>query len=108
MIILEANFVKYAVTQDVNNTRNATTIRVDTSQFNHIGFRYTNNNLTMWLNGKQKQTHENVNLDRMYKVSIGGSGDLGILSLYDKGLNKQEIVQHFIDYHVQILRTMKF
>jgi len=100
LIVFEDNIIKYSITQDVNNAINTTEIRVDTSRFNHIAFKYSNDNLTTWLNGELQRTRENVTLNRLYEVRIGGSGDLGLLSLYDRELNKQEIVQHFIDYHV--------
>ena len=101
MVLIENNVVKYAITEDVNNSRNAAMIRTDTSRFIHLAFRYENNKLTAWLNGESRRETENVTLNRLYKVSIGGSGDLGILSIYDRSLQKQEIVQHFIDYHVK-------
>lgn len=100
LILLETNSIKYAITNDVNNSRNATTFNVDTTQFNHVAFEYTGTKLTMHLNGEQKKMHNNVTLNELSTVRIGGSGDLGILSLYNKNLNKQEIIEHFVDYHV--------
>ena len=101
MVLIENNVVKYTVTEDVNNARNVTMIKTDTSRFIHLAFRYEDNNLTPWVNGESRRAINNAMLNRLYKVSIGGSGDLGILSIYDRALQKQEIVQHFIDYHVK-------
>jgi hypothetical protein len=65
-----------------------------------MAFEYTGSKLTTWLNGEQKKMHNNVTLNKLSALKIGGSGDLGILSLYNRDLSKQEIVQHFVDYHV--------
>ena len=53
----------------------------------------------MWLNGMQKDMLDTV-LGVMHDI-IMDVEELGILSLYNRNLSKQEIVQHFVDHHVQ-------
>ncbi len=72
---------------------------MNTTNLNHIAIEYTENNLSVWLNGIQKQMHSGA-LGEL-KIIVIGVKELGIVSLYNRSLNKQEIVQHFIDNHVQ-------
>ena len=97
--MLEPGTLKYAITDNFNNSRNGIAFDVDTTQLNHIVFEYAGGKLAVWLNGVQKRMH-NTNLDNLSNLRIGGSGELGIVSLYNRDLNKMEIIQHFVDHHV--------
>jgi hypothetical protein len=72
---------------------------LDTTKLNHIAFERNGNKLCFWLNGEQKKT-ESIILGDVASIRIGVN-ELGILSLYNRNLNKQDIVQHFIDHHVE-------
>ena len=67
--------------------------------FNHLSIEHFDDKLCFWVNGIQMISHRSLNL---LLLSIELSlPKLGIFSFYDRNLNKAEIVQHFIDYHVQ-------
>ena len=78
---------------------NENTHSIDNTELNHIALEYTGNKLCMWLNGMQKDMRDTV-LGGMAAITMGVE-ELGILSLYNRNLSKQEIVQHFVDHHVQ-------
>ena len=94
-----ADSFKYAITDDVMTRKNAIAHNIDTSQLNHIAIEYTGSKLCVWVNGIQKEMH-NVSLGDLSVISMGVK-KLGIISLYSRNLNKQEIVQHFVDHHVE-------
>ena len=68
--------------------------------FHHISIEYVDNTLCFWVNGVQKDSYRSwLNLQlQSFSLSVQ---KLGILSFYYRNLSKAEIVQHFIDYHVQ-------
>ena len=80
-----------------NNDR--ISFNVDIRQFNHIALKYVGTTLTIWLNGIQVHQH-NINLDTISDIIIGVK-ELGIVSFYDRDLTKMEMIQHFIDNHVE-------
>ena len=91
---------KYTISNDIGaNSNNGISINVNTAQLNHIGFQCLTSKINMWLNGKLIEQH-NVNFNRLLNIRVGGR-DLGIISLYDRDLTKMEMVQHFIDHHVE-------
>ena len=93
---------KYTISPVSTDTSdgNTTEFNLDTTQLNHIAFEYLGNNkLTVWINGMQKKQH-NLILGSLSHIIVGVK-ELGILSLYNRDLNKAEIVQHFIDNHVE-------
>jgi hypothetical protein len=97
--MLESGTFKYAITDDFNNSRNGIAFNVDTTQVNHIVFEYAGGKLIVWLNGVHKRMHT-TNLVKLSNLRIAGSGKLGIFSLYSRDLNTMEIIQHFVDHHV--------
>ena len=74
-------------------------INVDTTQFNHIAFEYVGNKLTVWVNGKSRKSH-NVGLGNLSSISMN-INQLGVLSLYDRELNKTEVAEHFVEYQIK-------
>ena len=72
---------------------------VDTTKLNHVTIQCVANKLNVWINGKQIRQH-NLNFDSLHYIRMGMK-ELGIVSLYDRNLNKGEIVQHFVDHHVE-------
>ena len=84
----------------VLGNNNSISFNVDIMQFNHIAFKYDGTTLTICLNGIQVHQH-NINLDIISDIAIGIK-ELGIVSLYDRDLNKTEIIQHFVDHDVEI------
>jgi hypothetical protein len=96
---LEPGTFKYVITDDFNNSRNGISFDIDTTQLNHIVFKYAGGKLTVWLNGVHKRMLT-ANLVKLSNLKIVGSGELGIVSLYSRDLNRMEIIQHFVDHHV--------
>ena len=67
--------------------------------FNHVSIEYVDDKLCFWVNGVQMISYRSLNLLLLLiELSVP---KLGILSFYNRNLNKVEIVQHFIDYHAQ-------
>ena len=67
--------------------------------FHHVSIEYVDNKLCFWVNGVQEIVYRSLNLQLLLiELSVP---KLGILSFYNRDLNKHEIVQHFIDHHVQ-------
>lgn len=91
---------KYAITRDVMTDDNAIIIDMDITQLNHITFEYVGNKLTVWINGLSRKTHTNTALGKIAGIRIGVK-QLGILSLYNRELNKGEIIEHYIENHVK-------
>jgi len=94
-----ADSFKYTITDDVMTNANAIVHNVDTDKLNHIAIEYTGTKLCVWFNGRQEQMH-NETLGELSTIIVGVE-KLGIISLYSRNLNKQEIVQHFVDHHVE-------
>ena len=87
---------KYAITDAVKTT----SIDIDATQFNHIGFQYVENKLTLWVNGKSRKSH-NVDLGELSDIRLDPVHQLGIVSLYNRKLSKSEIGEHFVEYQVK-------
>ena len=67
--------------------------------FHHISIEYVDNRLCFWVNGELKDSYRSLNLQLLsIELSVP---KLGILSFYNRNVGKPEIVQHFIDNHVQ-------
>ena len=79
--------------------QNATSIDVDTTEFNHMAFEYVGNKLTVWVNGKSRKSH-NVHLGKLSIIRIDVQ-QLGVLSLYNRELSKTEVAEHFVEYQVK-------
>ena len=94
-----AESFKYTITDNVLSDENAIIHIVDTTKLNHVTFQCVENKLNVWINGKQIRQH-NLNFDSLHYIRMGMK-ELGIVSLYDRNLNKMEIVQHFVDHHVE-------
>ena len=90
---------KYAITDDVMTNSNSVPINVNIAQLNHISFQCVRSRLNVWLNGKQIKLH-NVSLGSLSAIRVGVK-EVGIVSLYNRDLNKVEIIQHFVDHHVE-------
>ena len=67
--------------------------------FHHVSIEHVDSKLCFLVNGVQKIAYRSLNL-KLLSIELSVP-KLGILSFYNRNLNKQEIVQHFIDYHVQ-------
>ena len=67
--------------------------------FHHVSIEYVDNRLCFWVNGVLKGSYRSLNL-QLLSIELSVQ-KLGILSFYNRNLGKPEIVQHFIDYHVQ-------
>ena len=67
--------------------------------FHHVSIEYADSKLCFWVNGVQKIAYRSLNL-KLLSIELSVP-KLGILSFYNRNLNKQEIVQHFIDNHVK-------
>ena len=89
----------YAITDDVMTNSNSVPINVNTAQLNHISFQCVGSKVNVWLNGKQIRQH-NVSLGSLSDIRVGVK-EVGIVSLYNRDLNKMEMIQHFIDHHVE-------
>ena len=74
-------------------------VNIDTTKFNHIGVEYMQNKFLIWVNGEIKVSVKNVVLGNMNNIT-SEIKEMGIFSLYNRDLNKAEMVQHFVDYHV--------
>ena len=85
-------------TYAINGT-NATSIDIDTTQFNHIAFEYVGNKLTLWINGKSRKSH-NIDLGSLSEILLDVH-QLGVVSLYNRELSKAEIAEHFVEYQVK-------
>ena len=67
--------------------------------FHHVSIEYVDNRLCFWVNSELKDSYRSLNLQLLsIELSVP---KLGILSFYNRNVGKPEIVQHFIDYHVQ-------
>ena len=71
----------------------------DLSSLNHYSIEYVDNKLCIWINGEQKDVYRTESLTALRGISLN-IHQLGIFTFYEKNLNKQEIIQHFIEYHV--------
>ena len=94
-----ADSFKYAITDDVITPENEVSHSLDTSKLNHITLECIENKFCVWINGIQKETH-NIQLGALETIHLHEK-EIGIVSVYSKDLNKQEIVQHFVDNHVE-------
>ena len=65
----------------------------------HGSIEYVDRKLCFWVNGVQEIAYRSLNL-KLLSIELSVP-KLGILSFYNRNLNKQEIVQHFMDYYVQ-------
>lgn len=91
--------LKYEITNsNIMNDKNATSIDIDTN-FNHIGFKYVSNKLTLWVNGKSRKSYT-VDLGDLTGMTINAN-QLGIISLYNRELSKMEMAEHFVEYQVK-------
>ena len=72
----------YAITATGMTNQNATSIDIDTTQFNHIAFEYDGNKLTLLINGKSRKS---------YNVDFGNLSDIL--------LNVHQL--HFVEYQVK-------
>ena len=67
--------------------------------FNHVSINYVDDKLYFWVNGVQKIAYRSLNL-KLLSIELSVP-KLGILTFYNRDLHKNEIIQHFIDYHVK-------
>ena len=79
-------------------------VNLDMTQLQHIAVIHNANDdsLTFWVNGKLEYTVKNITYDTQNQPLIFqfAGGECGIMSLYNRTLNKHEIIQHFVDNHV--------
>jgi hypothetical protein len=87
----------YLPLTDVNVFNNV----ADSSKINSIAFTYERGSLTSFLNGEKKKSKAVDLNDYFFHEILVGIKDIGILSVYDRALSKQEIIQHFVDNHVE-------
>ena len=72
---------------------------LSSTDFHHVSIEYVGDKLYFWVNGVQEIVYRAINLELVAIVLCGA--EMRILSFYNRDLNKNEIVQHFIDYHVK-------
>ena len=90
-------FVIYDIQRQIEYTSSVSGL--SQQDFHHISIEYVDNKLCFWVNGVLKDSYRSLNLQLLsIELSVP---KLGILSFYNRDLNKHEIVQHFIDYHVE-------
>lgn len=75
-------------------------VDIDTSILNHFAFEYSDQKLVFWVNGASRKTHSRISLNRFIDIRIGANF-IGILSIYNRKLSRQEIIEHFVQYHVK-------
>ena len=92
-------FVIYDIHGQIEYTSSASGLLQQ--DFHHVSIEYVDSKLCFWVNGVQKIAYRSLNL-KLLSIELSVP-KLGILSFYNRNLNKQEIVQHFIDYHVKKL-----
>lgn len=90
-------FVIYNIHRQIEYTDHVSGL--SQQDFQHISIEYADSKLLFWVNGVQKIAHRSLNL-KLLSIELSVQ-KLGILSFYNRDLNKQEIVQHFIDNHVE-------
>ena len=76
-------------------------VNLDTTQLHHVAIVYDDNDnkLTFWVNGRLENTVKNAISGVPTRVRLGAK-EYGIVSLYNRALNKHEVIQHFVDNHV--------
>ena len=77
----------------------STTIPLDVTILNHFSIEYVEDKLRFWINGEQKDVFMTQDLMNLHGITMNIE-QLGILSFYGRNLNKQEIIQHFVQQHV--------
>ena len=90
-------FTIYTILGEVEYT--ASVSGLSQRDFHHVSIEYVDNKLCFWVNGVQEIAYRSLNL-KLLSIELSVP-KLGILSFYNRNLNKQEIVQHFIDNHVK-------
>ena len=75
-------------------------IEVDASILNHFAFEYDNRRLVVWINGRSRKTHNDLALSGIEDIRLG-INFLAITSIYNRGMSKHEVGEHFIKYHVK-------
>ncbi len=94
------NGITYTVLNHTRETIHEALFELDVSEFNHISIEYVENKVCFWINGHQMNAMYRTQAFRgLVKIDMGVK-ELGILTFYDRSLRKSEIVQHFIDKHV--------
>ena len=86
----------------INHTpvlQNGKSVDIDLTQFNHFAFEYVGNKLTLWVNGKSRKS-DNISNIQLSSVSMNVD-QLGVVSLYNRELNKSEVAEHFVEYQVK-------
>ena len=90
-------FVIYDIHRQIEYTSSVSGL--SQQDFHHVSIEYVDNKLCFWVNGVQEIVYRSLNL-KLLSIELSVP-KLGILSFYNRNLNKQEIVQHFIDNHVE-------
>ena len=80
--------------------QNPITIEIDTSKLNQFALEYIGKKLILWVNGISRKTHTDILLNNFLNVQIGVNF-IGVVSIYSRNLSKQEIIEHFVEYHVK-------
>ena len=80
--------------------QNPVMIEVDISKLNHFAWEYASKKLILWVNGISRKTHTDLSLNNFLNVQIGVNFT-GVVSIYSRKLSRQEIIEHFVDYHVK-------
>ena len=95
------NGITYTVLNNARETIRETSFELDASKFNHISIEYVENKVCFWINGHQMDAmYRTQAFTSLVKIDVGVK-ELGILTFYDRNLRKSEIVQHFINNHVE-------
>jgi hypothetical protein len=94
------NRFEYAITDTIMLPENTDSFEIDPSRLNTIAFTYERNKLMIWLNGLPKKTKVNLDLGGLHYFRVGVR-ELGILSLYDRVLNRWEIGEYYVEHYVE-------
>ena len=93
--------ITYTVLNHTRATIHKASFKLDVSKFNHISIEYVENKVCFWINGHQMNAmYRTQAFNGLVKIDVGVK-ELGIITFYDRNLRKSEIVQHFIDKHVE-------
>ena len=73
-------------------------VEIDTSKLNHFAWEYAGKKLILWVNGISRKTHTDLPPQNFL---ILNTDVIGVVSIYSRKLSRQEIIEHFVDYHVK-------
>jgi len=76
------------------------TVKVNTDEFHHFAFTYANRIFTFYLDGEKLKEHNAPSFNQLVTIILGFA-KMGLLHFYDRKLKEMEIVEHFVDFHLE-------